>query len=233
MNQLIELEIENESNQVLTESKKYLVIKTPENYSRAAEFLKVIGDLQDVIKKFFAPMVEKTTESKRAAAAAKKSIDDEFAKYHDPLEIKRDQIKYARRTYIDEQDRITKAKRDKAEAEARAEEDAKRKKLETDAKKAEKKGDTDKAEELREQAENVFVPAKEIESNVPKIAGIKTPAYWKAEILDYNRIPREQLYATEKQKEAHRSHLNAIARSMKDTLKIEGVRFYEEKGIRS
>ena len=82
MNQLIESEIENESNQVLTESKKYLVIKTPENYSRAAEFLKVIGDLQDVIKKFFAPMVEKTTESKRAAAAAKKSIDDEFAKKH-------------------------------------------------------------------------------------------------------------------------------------------------------
>ena len=224
MSQLIEQEIESKSIEVLTESKKYLTIKTPESYSAAASFLKAVKSMQDKVLEAVDPVVKAAHAAHRAASAQKN-------KYLDPLVQAETSIKQSMRAYSVEQEKIAEDKRKKADAEAKAKEDAQKKKLEEKAKEAEAQGDTSKAEELREKAENVFVPAKEIKSNVPSVPGIKTPKRWKAIVEDFDKIPREQLYATDKQKEAHQSYFNQIAVSTRGTLKIEGIRFEEEKGI--
>jgi len=228
MSEIIEIDqqVEKESTAVVTQAVQYAVIKTPEQFNMAGEFLKTIKSMQKKVSDTFDPIVQR-------AHATWKEVLSQKAKFFDPLDDAEKKIKSSMIRFSDEQEKIRLEAERKAQAEARAKEEAERKKLEEKAQKAEEKGNLEKAEELRNKKEEVFIPTPSIQSIVPKVSGIKTQKVWKARIVDFTKIPAEHLIVTDKQREAHQSYLNGVAKSMKGTIKISGVEFFEESAIAS
>jgi hypothetical protein len=85
------------------------------------------------------------------------------------------------------------------------------------------------ATRLQEKSENVRLePVKPVQIEGVKLEGATIREVWKAEIVDYAAIPREMLYATERQKEAHESAFSTMAKTAKGSMTVPGVRFYKE-----
>jgi hypothetical protein len=76
--------------------------------------------------------------------------------------------------YLTEQERIRKAEQARLDEERRKKEEAERQKLNDRAAKAEEKGRFDKAEQLREKAEDVYVPPVVVQSEIEKTTRLDT-----------------------------------------------------------
>ena len=84
---------------------------------------------------------------------------------------------------------------------------------------AEKK--TEEASKLKEESREVEVEAKQVKSKAEKIEGLHFRRYWKAQIVDENKIPREFLKPDE-------VAINDYVSKNKDKASIPGVRIYFE-----
>ena len=133
----------------------------------------------------------------------------------------------------DEQERIRKEKEDQAARDAAAKTDKKVDALNTKADTAEAAGDTAKAEELRDKASSVFVAPKAVESTVPKIGGTVFKDNWVGEVKDLSalvkavaegRAPANLIMANE-------PAINKQAKATKDTFKIDGIRFWNDRTV--
>ena len=115
------------------------------------------------------------------------------------------------------------AARRKAEELARKEnfEKAERARLEAEEKEAEAKRLNEESKEQKKEAKEVSVEAKEIKTKVTKIEGLHFRTYWKAEIIDANKLPREFLMPD-------MVAINNYVSKNKESAKIPGVRVYSE-----
>ena len=160
---------------------------------------------------------DKRLSMTRPIDEAKKKIMDFFAQPIDRLKRADQAISKAMARFFDEQEAI----RQKEEAEARAKAEKEAAKLEVKAEKAEAAGKEEKAEELREQAQQVAATTPVMSSRVEKVEGIAMRMYWYFEIIDVSKIPKEYLMVDEEK-------LQQYAHAMKETAKVEGVRFFSD-----
>lgn len=119
------------------------------------------------------------------------------------------------------------AKRKKADELARKEnfERSERARLEAEA--AEQKADKlkEEAKEIKTEAKEVEVEAKEVKSKAEKIEGLHFRRYWKARIVNANKLPREFLKPDE-------VAINEYVSKNKEKASIPGVEVYfEDKPI--
>jgi apoptotic chromatin condensation inducer in the nucleus len=122
-----------------------------------------------------------------------------------------------------------KAEKAAEEARKKAEELAKkddfekseRARLEAEEKTAEAKRLQEEAKDQRKEAKEVEVAPKEVKTKVTKIDGLHFRTYWKAEVIDEKKIPREFLMP-------NMVAINDYASKNKEAAKIPGVRIYSE-----
>jgi ATPase subunit of ABC transporter with duplicated ATPase domains len=157
---------------------------------------------------------------------AKQKIMDFFKGPLDKLARVEGNIKNAMLTFQREQEEIRRKMEARIQELARREEERRRKALEEKAKKADEKGDVEKAEDLRQQKEEVFVPAPIVESQVTKVAGISTKKVWRFKIIDASKIERQWMVPDEKA-------IQAYVTATKGTRPIPGLEIYSEDVLSS
>lgn len=219
-----------------------MVIDSQETYDLAADELKAIKHKA------------KTLEDQRTGITgpinkALKAVNDLFRGPSQYLEQAEKIIKGKMLTYSAEQERIAAEERRKAEALVRAEQE--RLAREAAAKEAAAKaeadaliaaGNAEKAAEVQAQAAieaasitatAQVMTAPVVEVSVAKVSGISQRSVWKAEVTDKAALiafiaanPQFQNLL-----EVNTSALNQMAKAMKDTMQIAGVRAFEEKTL--
>ena len=135
-------------------------------------------------------------------------------------------------------DKALEWKRAEDEKQLKAEEEA-REKARKDAEEAQLKEAIAVEQEYGKEAADAILDAPPpvvatpvVASYVPRVAGFGTTKTYHAEITNIALIPREHLLATDNQREALQSHLNALAKAAKKTLAIPGVKVVEGNGSR-
>lgn len=195
-------------------------IKTAEQYSGAAEYLKSIKGLLKGIEDARTRITRPINEALRAVNAQAKDAST-------PLATAEMQIKRAMIAYSDEQERIRREEQRKADEAARREQE----KLQERAAKAAASGKVEKAVELETRAASVVAPI--INREPPKISGIGARENWRAECTDLKalvkavaegRAPLSYLQANDKV-------LGAQARSLKSDFVCDGVRVWADKNL--
>lgn len=249
MNELIPIEAQKaiDETTVLVKSYENFQIATAEIYTGAGEHLKRIKtkfkQLDNLRKSLTKPLDE-----------SKDRIIQLFSKPLNFLAKAESSIKSAMLSWQTEQERIRREEERKLQDAARKKEDALRvikteqervwrEKEEAARKEAERLAAEGKAEEAAKarveadkaaakaneraaQAQEICVPVPVLNSTVEKIAGIATRSIWKFRIVDVNKIPRQYMVPNEKM-------LGEIARTLKNSLTIEGVEFYSEESMSS
>lgn len=204
----------NDQAYSLSQQLKALVIRSQEDYETAALLLKSIKDLgkmtEDARKKITTPLDQ-----------AKAAVMDLFRPTSTALENCEKHLKSLMISYANAQESIRIEAEEKLRKEAAKKEAEEKKRLEERANKAEASGKTGKAEELRQQAQEVFVPAPTLASTVEKPQGISMKKNWKARVIDVTKVPREYMVVNE-------SMLDKMAKDTKGSLEIPGVEFYSE-----
>jgi len=124
---------------------------------------------------------------------AKQAVQDLFNPPLARLKQAQDTITSSMKVFIRKEEDKRLAEERKLQEKARAEEERQRKILEERAKKAEEKGNEDKAESLREQAEEVFVPAPVIEKVDLKVDNRSVRFTYKAQVKDIRKLAEHAL----------------------------------------
>lgn len=198
----------------LREQSNALIVKDQATYEESASLLRSIKEMSGLVEQ----------SRKRITSPldiAKKLVMDLFRPSSEELEKLEIKEKRKMIDYVNEQERSRREAEEKIRKEAAAKEAAEKKRLEERAAKAEASGKAEKAEELRQQAQEVFVPDPTITSTVQKVAGISMKQNWKARVTDVNKVPREYMIVNE-------SMLDKMAKATKGSLAISGVEFYAE-----
>ena len=110
-----------------------------------------------------------------------------------------------------------------AEAQAKADEAARRERERLEKEAAKLKSPELKAERL-EQAAAVVAPVIQVASVVEKQKGVSTVKRWKHKVTDIDLLPKMYMLANDKM-------LAGVATSSKGVAKIPGVQFYSEDGL--
>lgn len=188
-------------------------IALPEQYTGAAEHLKLIKTRYDELEELRKSMTRPLDDSK-------KRIMDFFRRPLEALTNAENLIKRAMLTWQQTQEQIRRAEEARLAEIQRKEAE----KLTERARKAEEAGKTERAEELRQQAQEkeMFVPT--VASTVEKIKGISTRTYWRYRVINEALIPRDYLIPNHEK-------LAAIAEVTKGTLKVAGIEFYSEESM--
>lgn len=219
-----------------------MVIDSQETYDLAADELKAIKTKSTSL------------EAQRTAITgpinkALKAVNDLFRDPGQYLEQAEKIIKGKMLAYSAEQERIAAEERRKAEALVRAEQE--RMAREAAAKEAAAKaeadalmaaGNAEKAAEVQAQAaiEAAIITATAqvmtapvVEMSVAKVSGISQRSVWKAEVTDKAALIAFIAATPQFQNllDVNTSALNQMAKAMKDTMQIPGVRAFEEKTL--
>jgi hypothetical protein len=160
----------------------------------------------------------------RPLDAAKKAIMEFFRVPQERLEKAEGTIKRAMLQYQQECEAVRLKEEARLREQALKEEARKKAALEARADKAAAKGNIEKAEELRQQKEQVFVPAPVVNSSVAKVAGVATKQVWKFEVSDVNLIPREYMIPD-------MVKIGAMVRATKGTIPIAGIEMFAEETL--
>lgn len=217
-----EPELTNKSLTVAERALALPAIQTPEDYSLAGNLTLAINDARKEVQAFFKPQKQNLDQ-------AKKVILDKEKEMLAPLDNALGHVEPLIASYLREQRRI------KAEAEAKAQEEA-RKRAEEEllarAKKAEDAGNQEAARAIIE--EPVVLKAVERVAEIPKVRGITTMEVWKARVTDFPALvkavasgsaPMECLIPSD-------IFLGREAKATKGVSPYPGVQFYSEDSIR-
>lgn len=189
-----------------------LLIRSPETYQTACEFLKTLKTIEKDIDGTFDPIIRKQFEAHREAVAQKK-------KHLSPIERAEGIAKFKIAAYLQEQERIRRQEERRLEEEARrkAEEEAL-----AQAAQLEAEGNKEAAEAVI--SEPIQVAPVVLPKSTPKVSGIATREVWRYRIIDPNKIPRQYLKIDEQL-------IGRIVRDSKGVINIPGVQVYPEKQI--
>lgn len=188
-----------------------------DGYIKAGEILKTIKGRYQEIEAKRKEMTLPLDETKRR-------IMDFFRQPLEQLSNAERLIKGAMVGFTQEQEKIRREEEQRIQALAREEQERLDKLVMEGIAQAQKEGNLAKAEEILATVVQVAVPI--VQSEKPRVQGIKTITRWKYRVIDGALIPREYLIPNEKM-------LADIAISAKGTIKIPGVEFYSESTVAS
>lgn len=212
-------EVEADALALVTSAESF-AITTAEQYESSADFLKRIKAKGNALRDLRLSMTRPIDE-------AKARVMDLFRPAGDQLDRAEQILKKAMITFTTEEER----KRKEIEDAAREQAEKEAAKLQRQADKARMKGKDDKADELEERA--VTVPTPIVPSEVPKVSGVAFRTTWHAEVEDFELLVLE--VATGHQPmallQANQKVLDAQARSLKNQMKIPGVRAVPDQGV--
>lgn len=192
-------------------------IASNDDYAKAAGILKTVKGRYQEIETKRREMTLPLDETKRR-------IMDFFRQPLEQLSNAERQIKTAILAFTQEQEKIRREQEEGLQALARAEQERLDKLAMEKISQAQQEGNVEKAEEILAAAVQVAVPI--VQSEKPKVQGIKTITRWRHKVIDGVLIPREYLMPNEKM-------LADIAIATKGTIKIPGVEFYSESIVAS
>lgn len=204
-------QIEETAGALATRSTE-LVVGNATQYEGAAEFLLDIKSYRKQLGETFDPIINKAHSAHKEAIAQKRR--HEQPAIHAEKIVKGRMLDWQRA----EQAR---ADREAREAEAEAQRLAEEEQLAA-AEAAEKAGNAAQAEAII--SEPAIVAPVVPRPAAPKVAGISIRTTWKFEITNAAEVPR-QFMSPDRQK------IGATVRAMKGSVKIPGVRIYEEQGM--
>ena len=216
--------IEVIEKQALTwpETARAIQIVDQESYSKAALLLVDIASLEKEIIDHHKPIKAAAHAAHKAATAAEKCLLD-------PLTEAKQIVKRAVGTWEDEQERIRREIERKAQEAARRAEEEARLAL---AVQAEQAGATE--ETIAELVEApLSMPAPVIPMTFDRTKGVTTSKRWSAQLMNLKQLCRavaEGAVSTELV-QPNMIALNAMARAMKSTMNIPGVRAVAETSV--
>ncbi len=204
-----------------TELARDFKIADKATYELAAEHLQTIKGLQAEADKTFDPIIRKAHEAHKEALAQKKRIND-------PLLQAESLLKSTMGAYVREQERK------RQEEERRLREQQERlaaEQREAEIEEAEAAGAS--VEEVAAIAEAPLRYAPVIVTQPPRTAGISSREIWKAEITSMQALVK--FVAANPQYlnllQANTAAIGGLARSLKSTMHIPGIRVYSEANI--
>ncbi len=214
-----ELQLRQEVSPVVTEAYS-IVVQNAQQYSGAAEFLKMLKDAQKKVKEYFEPMKTNAYQAWKEICAKENQMLDPLGKAE--AEVKTKMLTFQRE---EEERRIAEQRRLQAIADEKA-----RKERERLQKEAEKLKTPELKEKRMAEAESVIAPVIQVQPETPKIDGISTRSIWKAEVIskiDFVKaaINDQNLLAL---LGIDLAKLNKIAQATKGQISYPGIRFYEE-----
>jgi len=214
-----ELQLRQEVSPVVSEAYS-IVVQNAQQYSGAAEFLKMLKDAQKKVKEYFEPMKTNAYQAWKEICAKENQMLDPLGKAE--AEVKTKMLTFQRE---EEERRIAEQRRLQAIADEKA-----RKERERLQKEAEKLKTPELKEKRMAEAESVIAPVIQVQPETPKIDGISTRSIWKAEVIskiDFVKaaINDQNLLAL---LGIDLAKLNKIAQATKGQISYPGIRFYEE-----
>jgi len=206
------------SGAAAVETAKKFTVASQEDYEQGGKYLTGIKTRMKQITDYWkAP--------KAAAQAAHKDLVAKEKTMLKPLEEAEGIIK---RTMLDYQRAVEKARRE-AEAEARRKQEEEAQRLLEEAIKAEEKGDDQQAAINMAMAEVVSeIPAAPIVEK-PVAQGTSVRKTWRARVTDEQAVPA--YFNSMELRTINMSVLNSLAKTTKGTMKIPGVEFYEDASL--
>lgn len=204
-----------EQSLVLTTKYDSFVIKTNDDRIEAAGFEKDVKNRYDIID-------DREKEITKPLNLAKKSIMDLFRPAKDALEKTKRRLKNLQLDWDAEQQHIA----DEINRKAQAVADKKAADLRAKAEAELKAGNEEKAKKLQAKAEEkeIFVPT--IKADIPVIQGQHCFEKWYHKVEDITKLDRKYMIEND-------DMLSKIATATKGTLAIEGVRFFSKKILSS
>jgi hypothetical protein len=177
-------------------------------YEQAASFLKIVKERNNQLEELRKSLTRPLDESK-------KKIMDLFRIPQSYYQESESLTKKAMIKYEDDQERI------RQDQERRLQAEAEKKRLDAlkKADEARANGNDLKADKYESKAAAVVAPV--LAARVNGVQGIARKKVWKFKVVDEKLIPREFLCVDE-------TKLGNFARSMKGTMPVAGVEFYEE-----
>lgn len=231
----------------ITSAGHEVTVESDDDYKMAGDFLNELKDKERAARSFFEPMVKAAHKAHKEVKArenevvlplveAKKTLGAEMGRYQTKKEAERrakeEKLRIQLQKEADERALVEAARLEeigRVEKEARLEEAAK---LEEAGKKDEA-ARMEAAARLEEAAWNklsdkamddVPVTMPVIEPTTPKVEGTSVRTFWKYEIVDSSKVPREYMIVDEKA-------IGAMVRAKKGSTSIPGVRVYPETSV--
>ena len=224
--------ISEDAKQVVRTAKKLIMkygdydIKIQAEYDVATEELKGVKTKIKEINSVFKPMKDHLN-------LAKKMLSDFFKPPIEELEGIERMIKGKILSYEEEKEKEYQKEQERLRKEAEKKEEKEKAKLERKAKKAEDAGDTALAEELREEKNDVFIPATIPEEQHVSASGVSARDNWIAEVVDLDALVKavSEGKAPLSFLAPDIVNLNKQAKATKDAVKYPGVRFKNKKTL--
>lgn len=190
-----------------------LTIKSQEGYDKAGSLLQAIKSRLkslDTLRKSITKPIDE----------AKTRVMDLFRTPLSHYEEAETIVKKAVVAYDEEQEKIRKVEEDRLARDA----EKKRQEAMAKAEKARAEGKEDKADKYEEKAAGIVAPT--IASNATRPNGIQYRDQWKAEVVDFSKLP-------DAYKLPNMTMLNKHAQNTKGNVLIAGVKFNKEKIVAS
>ena len=204
------------------ETARAIKIVDQDTYSHAAMLLVDIASLEKEIVDHHKPIKAAAFAAHKAATAAEKRLLD-------PLTEAKQIVKRAVGTWEDEQERIRREIERRAQEEARRQEEEMRLAL---AVQAEEAGATE--ETVAEIVEApLSMPAPVVPMTFDRTKGVTTSKRWSAQLMNLKQLCRAVADGTVSTElvQPNMTALNAMARAMKSTMNIPGVRAVTETSV--
>lgn len=215
-----------------------------DDYEMAGDFLNELKDKEKAAREFFAPMVRAAHLAHKEVKArenevieplvkAKKALGAEMGRYQVKQEAERraeeERIRIQQQKEADERALVEAtrlAEEAKVEKAARLKEAARLEeagRIEEAARMAEeaKQEEAARLEAAAKALDDVPVVQPTVERTAPKVSGTSVRTFWKFEIEDESKVPREYMCVDEKA-------IGAMVRTKKGSTSIPGVRVYSE-----
>ena len=214
-------EIKQEALKVYAEVKD-LTIVDPQSYTIAGNYLKRIKTVRKNLKTMFDPMI-------KAAKDALSGIKGQFDKYDLPLQDAEKYTKQAIAKY--DNDQKQKALQEQARLQKQARKEAEDRRL-AQAEQLEAQGHTEEANAILDKP--VIVPKIVIAPDA-KVEGVSSYENWKAEV--YNLLELVKAVARQEASiefvSANMPALNKVAKTLKSTMNVPGVKAISDTVVRS
>jgi hypothetical protein len=193
-----------------------------DTYALAGEMFVTGKEMIKNIEAFFKPIKQKMDAAKKEVLDKEKA---ELAKVQPGL----DHLSKEMTAWNIEQERLRKIEEDRLRQEALKREEEERLQA---AIQAEQEGSTDEAAAILE--EPVYVPAPQVQSNVPKQAGLTMQTTWKHRVTNLQLLIKAvaEGRAPAMCVQADDQFLGAQARAGKGTITYPGVEFYPEQSMK-
>jgi hypothetical protein len=200
-----------------------ITIRDQQSYDHAAALAIEIVTLERRIQEHHKPIKEAAFAAHRAAVAAERKLLE-------PLQAAKEIIKSAIRDWDAEQERVRREEQRKAEEEARRRDEEERLQL---AVEAETNGATAETVEEILTTPALTVPRPVVPVTFQRAEGVSTQQRWRAEVVDLRQLCRAvaEGRASVNLVCANLTALNAMARAMKGTMNVPGVKAIAESTV--